>query len=175
MRIRNPGLCHLFVNVLWLNLLSNNTHSTISVLWIRIQIRRIRNLGLLDPDPSLFVRILLSLSKKIRKTLISTVFWLLYEILSLKNDLIVPSKSNREVAGILKAIEEKRRIRIHKSVTDLRIQIRIHTKMSAFHNTVLCWNFKLSFVLSHYNPLFIGQDTSCCESLPVLRILYIYP
>jgi hypothetical protein len=42
------------------------------------------------------IRILLSSSKIVRKTLIPTVFWLLYDILSLKNDVNVPSKRNKE-------------------------------------------------------------------------------
>ncbi len=61
--------------------------------------------------PNLFVRtrirILLSTSKKWRKTLKSTVLWLLYEFLFLKNDVNVPSKMNKHknllfFVGILK-------------------------------------------------------------------------
>ncbi len=55
-------------------------------------------LGLLDSDPwirILFVRNLLSTSKNWRKTLISTVLWILYDFLSLKNDVNVPSKRNK--------------------------------------------------------------------------------
>ncbi len=37
-----------------------------------------------------------SSSKNSRKTLISTLFWLLYDFLSLKNDVNVPSKSNKQ-------------------------------------------------------------------------------
>ncbi len=33
--------------------------------------------------------------KKVRKTLISTVLWLLFEFLSLKTDVNVPTKSNK--------------------------------------------------------------------------------
>ncbi len=42
------------------------------------------------------IRILLSLSKIVRKTLIPPFLWLLYDFLSLKNYVNVPSKSNRQ-------------------------------------------------------------------------------
>ncbi len=42
------------------------------------------------------IRILLSLRKIVRKTLISTVLWLLFDLLPLKNDVKVPSKSNKQ-------------------------------------------------------------------------------
>ncbi len=67
------------------------------VLWIRIRILgsvcfwtlRIRIIICTDRDPSII--------KKIgRKTLISTVLWLLYGLFSLKNDVIVPSKSSKQ-------------------------------------------------------------------------------
>ncbi len=61
-------------------------------------------LGLPDPDP--LVRgvdpdldpsiILLSSRKIVRKTLILTVLRLLFDFLSLKNDVNVPSKSNMQ-------------------------------------------------------------------------------
>ncbi len=41
------------------------------------------------------IQILLSSSKIVRKTLIPTVLWLLVDFLSLKNDVNVPSKSNK--------------------------------------------------------------------------------
>ncbi len=57
-------------------------------------------LGLLDPDPSLFVRIriLTSTSKKERKrnTLISTILCILSDFSSLKTDVNVPSISNKQ-------------------------------------------------------------------------------
>jgi hypothetical protein len=49
----------------------------------------------MDPDPSLFVRIRIlpsTSNKKVRKTLISTIF----DFLSLKADANVPAKSNRQ-------------------------------------------------------------------------------
>jgi hypothetical protein len=86
-----------------------------SVLWIRIR----KYLGLLDLDPSLFVRIriLLSSSKK-RKTLISTVLLLLHDFFYfLKTYLGVPSKSNKQkprkktmFCCVLKATDKKSRI-----------------------------------------------------------------
>ncbi len=61
--------------------------------WIRVLIR------------NLFVRIriLPSRSKKWRKTLIFTVFWLRYDFISLKNDVNVPSKRNKH-----KNVEKKK-------------------------------------------------------------------
>ncbi len=67
---------------------------------LRIRIRRIRTfLGLLDPDPlEAWLRILLSSSKNSKKNLDSygTVLLLLFDFLSLKNDINVPSKSNKQ-------------------------------------------------------------------------------
>jgi hypothetical protein len=68
---------------------------------VRIRIHRIHMfLGLLDPDPDpleVWIRILLSLSKYSKKnSLISTVLCLLFDFLSLKNDLNVPSNSNMQ-------------------------------------------------------------------------------
>ncbi len=51
-------------------------------------------LGLLDPDPDSLVESFYHHAKIVRKTLIPTVLWFLYDFLSLKNDLNVPSKSN---------------------------------------------------------------------------------
>ncbi len=51
-------------------------------------------LGLLDPDPNPDPSII---TQKVRKTLISTVLWLLFDFLSLKNDINVRSKSNRNL------------------------------------------------------------------------------
>ncbi len=53
--------------------------------------------------------------------MIPTVLWLLFDFLSLKNDVIVPSKSNKQkyfffilfLVGIFKANDEISRIRIH--------------------------------------------------------------
>ncbi len=36
------------------------------------------------------------LAKKVRKTLISTIFWVLFDILSMKTDINVPSKINKQ-------------------------------------------------------------------------------
>jgi hypothetical protein len=44
----------------------------------------------MDPDPSIIKQ------KTVRKTLISIVLWLLLDFLSLKNDVNVPSKSNKQ-------------------------------------------------------------------------------
>jgi hypothetical protein len=70
------------------------------------------------------IRILSSTSKKWRrKTLISTILWLLYDLLSLKNDINVPSQRNKHknfeeffvVVGVLKVTDEKsKRISIQR-------------------------------------------------------------
>jgi hypothetical protein len=51
-------------------------------------------LGLLgpDPDPSITIH----QAEILRKTLISTALRLLFDFLSLKNDVLVPSKSNMQ-------------------------------------------------------------------------------
>ncbi len=43
----------------------------------------------LDPDPSIIMQ------KLVRKTLIPTILWPFFDFLSLKNDVYVPSKSNK--------------------------------------------------------------------------------
>jgi hypothetical protein len=62
-------------------------------------------LGLLDPDPDPLVRGMgpdpdpdpaINKQKIVRKTLIPTVFLLLFDFLSLKNDVNVPLKSNKQ-------------------------------------------------------------------------------
>jgi hypothetical protein len=54
--------------------------------WIRIRIHYYE----------VWIQILLPSSKIVRKTLIPTVFWLLYDFSSLKNDVNVASKSNKQ-------------------------------------------------------------------------------
>jgi hypothetical protein len=73
------------------------------VLRIRIRIRRILTfLGLLDPHPDPLIRGLdpdpvpYCQAKIVRKTLIPTVLLLVLDFLSLKNDVNVPSKSNKQ-------------------------------------------------------------------------------
>ncbi len=70
-----------------------------SLLWPVLRIRIF--LSLLDPDPDPLVRGSGSGSfyhqvKIIRKTLIPTVLWLLFEFFSLKSVVNVPSKSNKQ-------------------------------------------------------------------------------
>ncbi len=66
----------------------------------------------------------LSAPTVVRKTLIPTVLWILYDFLSLKNDENVPSKISKKTFDVLKVTDEKNRIRI-----------RIHTKNSWIRNT----------------------------------------
>jgi hypothetical protein len=75
---------------------------------LRIRIRRIRMfLGLLDPGPDPLVRGTdpdpatdpdpsFIKKKLVRKTLIPTVLWLLFDFLSFKNDVNVPSNSIKQ-------------------------------------------------------------------------------
>jgi hypothetical protein len=76
-----------------------------SVLRIRIRIRNHRIhmfLGLLDPDPDLLVRCMdpdpdpSIIKQKCKKNLSFTVLCILFDFLSLKNDVKVPSKSNMQ-------------------------------------------------------------------------------
>ncbi len=118
----------------------------IKLLWIRIRMF----LDHLDPDPSLFVRILIRnwirilphhQATIVRKTLVSNVLWLFYDILSLKTDVNIPSKRKKQknfrkkniFVALLQVTHEKSRIRIRKSVVRIRIQSR--TKISRIHNT----------------------------------------
>ncbi len=70
------------------------------------------------------ILILLSSIKNSKKTFISTVLWLLYDYLSLKNDVNVASKSNRQKYLGMKVTDNISRIRI-----------RIRNKMSRVRNT----------------------------------------
>jgi hypothetical protein len=65
-----------------------------------LRIRILVFLGLLDPDPDPLVERDRSGSfyhqaKILRKSLVPTISWLLYDFLSLKNKVNVPSKSNK--------------------------------------------------------------------------------
>ncbi len=120
-------------------------------------------------------------AKIVRKTLIPTVFWLRLDFLSLKNDVNVPSKSNKQenffknlfFVGILKVYDENSRIRIQDPDPDLNPdplvrgmdpRIRIHTKMSWIRNTASrniiwsgeCWKFFGDF---HCILVTIGLDS----------------
>jgi hypothetical protein len=53
-------------------------------------------LGLSDPDPSFFVQIQILPSKKSKKNLDSTILFLLFDFFSMKTDVNVPSKRNKQ-------------------------------------------------------------------------------
>ncbi len=82
-------------------------------------------------------------AKMVRKTLIPTVLWLLLDFLSLKNDVNVPSKSNKQenfiknlfFVGILKVNDENSRIRILLSEAWICDPDPIHSKKSWIRNT----------------------------------------
>jgi hypothetical protein len=113
-----------------------------SVMWMRIRIRMF--VGLPDPDPSLFCTDpdpSINKQKKVRTTLISTILWLLFhffDFLSIKIDVNVPSKSNKQkilkqnvfFVGILSATEEKGEVGSGSTKSVVRIRIRIYD-----HNT----------------------------------------
>ncbi len=93
--------------------------------------------------------------RKERKTLISSILWLLFEFLSLKTDIKVnvPSKvkskktpGKKLFVGISSATDKKAGLRSDPdpsvSGTDLRIRIQILTKMSQIHNMVLTVKIK---------------------------------
>ncbi len=69
-------------------------------LGIGIRIRTF--LGLPDPQQSLYVRLRIFLSTS-KKFLISTIFFLLFCFLSLKSDVNVPSKRNKQKKLTIKA------------------------------------------------------------------------
>ncbi len=90
---------------------------------------RIRNRIVLGiPDPLVrAIRILLSSSKNSKKILIPTVLGLLYDFVSLKNDVNLASKSMskkimKKLVAILKFTDENSRIQIRQS--KMRIRIR---------------------------------------------------
>ncbi len=97
-----------------------------------LRIRICMFLGLLDPDPDLLVRGMdpepsITKQKNSKKNLDCYYFVTSLWLFSLKNDLNVPSKSNKQkffsqilvFVGFLKVNDKNRRIRI-------RIRIRIH-------------------------------------------------
>ncbi len=103
----------------------------------------------LDPDPLsevwIRIRILLSVSKNSKKNLDSYCFVTSFGLfLSLKNNLYVPSKGNKQktfflnlfFVGILKVSDENLLVR------GMDPRIRIHTKMSWIRNPgENCWRF----------------------------------
>ncbi len=104
------------------------------VLWIRIKMC----MGLPDPNPSIFLRIqiLLSMRKKVRKALISTIFWLLFYFLSLKTDVNVPylqkliSKIIRKKPYFLLASSPRKKQDPNPWYGSTDQRIRIRTKMA---------------------------------------------
>ncbi len=86
------------------------------------------------------IRILRSSSKNIKKKLDFYCFGILYDFLSLKNEVSVPSKSKKNrkflFVGILKATDEKSRIWIRKSFVRIRGSGSVQKfHGSTFHNT----------------------------------------
>ncbi len=96
---------------------------------MNLPVFRIRSTGSTIPHVfwASWIRILLSTSKIARKTLIPTVLWLLLYFWSLKNDVNVPSKSNKQ-----KSLKKIRFLLVSwRSKTKIigsgfRIRIRIH-------------------------------------------------
>ncbi len=134
------------------------------VFRIRILIRRILMfLGLLDPDPDslLVVRIRLRLrilppksKKNFCQILISTDLWFLFDCLSLKNDVSVPSKRNKHKKYFCWRLEGHWRKEQDPEpepgplVKDTDPRIRIRIKMSHIRNTAFIFQLRnLFFVL----------------------------
>ncbi len=72
------------------------------------------------------------------------ILWLLFDFLSMKTDVNVPSKNNKQknfekenlfFVGILSATDEKSRVRIRKSAVRTLGSGSVDTKMSRIHNT----------------------------------------
>ncbi len=111
------------------------------------------------------LRILQSSSKNCKKTLIPTVLWLLYDFLSLKNDVNIPTESNKQ-----KNLDKNKfLLKSWKSLTkkqdpdpnpdpdplvrgiDPRIRIRFRTKISWTRYTgFYCWIYFFSRIRSTY-------------------------
>ncbi len=94
-----------------------------------------------------------------KKNLIPIVLWLLFDFLSLKNYVNVPSKSNKQKnlfkknVLLLASWRSMTKIAGSGSITVVRgmdpgiqIRIRIHTKMSWIRNTVYGKNFLFFFI-----------------------------
>jgi hypothetical protein len=108
----------------------------------------------------------------VRKTLISTVLWLLFDFLPLKNDVKVPSKSNMQKSVLKKIIFgchlegqwwKKKDPHPHPDpnpdplVRSMDPRIRIHTKMSLIHNTAL----QLSILMINKGGLTWNERLRC--------------
>ncbi len=80
-------------------------------------------------------------AKKVRKTMISTVLWLLYDNLSLKNDVNVPLKSNKQKNLLFFCWRLEGHWRKEQDpdpdplVRGMDLRIRIRTKRSRILNT----------------------------------------
>ncbi len=123
------------------------------MLRIRIRIRNHRIyvfLGLLDPDPlirgmDLDAGSFYHWGKIVRKTLISTVLWLLFDFLPLKNDVKVPSKSNMQknfflklvFVGILKVNDGNRRIRIRIRIGVWKVLMNFFIDYKIFFTVIM--------------------------------------
>ncbi len=123
-----------------------------------------------DPDPYVFwpprsaAWSLPSASKKLRKALISTVLWLLYEFSSLKNDKKVPTVPSKSIQNIFcwhleghwrKEQDQHPDPDMLVKGTDprIRVRIRIRTKISRIRNTVCCKIFELVSGFNRYAKL----------------------
>ncbi len=81
-------------------------------------------------------------AKVVRKILIPTALWLLFDFLSLKNDVNVPSKTNKYPEGQWRKSDPL----VIGKISRIKIRIRIHTKMSWIRNTG-------THTLSNYIPI----------------------
>jgi len=108
-------------------------------------------LVLLNPDASLFVRIRIGVqilplsSKRRKKTLIYIVLWHLYDFLSLKTDVNVPSKSTKQKSldSDSKSWSVSQRCVSHQSFFAIILERAIYTYLYLF---ILILNLQVFFL-----------------------------
>ncbi len=146
-----------------------------------------------DPDPDVLGQMYESGSvsfyhkaKIVKKTLIPTVLWLLFDLLSLNNDVNAPSKSNKQKKFFFKLVfcwpleDLWRKSQDPNPLVrgvDPRIQIRFHTKMSWIRNTefnsesiseIICPSFGRTPPLSLSNSYQLGTGNDILMDFPLL-------
>jgi hypothetical protein len=118
-----------------------------------------------------------SSSKLSKKTLISTVLWLLYDFLSLKNDANLPSKINKRknilqkifLVVLLKDTDEKSRFGVgsrSESQGRYKYAILCHRSETLLFSICSQWRYSTLFTQKKLrNPCYqIGYCTSCIST-----------
>jgi hypothetical protein len=130
-----------------LNKSKNQLYKLMGPVWsgtLRPQ-RHLRCDRVVDPDPYVYGPPG-SYHQQAKKT---TILWLIFYFLSLKTDVNLPSKSNKQknlyFVGILLATDEKSGIRIiRRRIRNRNLVVRIRTKMSRIHKTAMCPHLSMS-------------------------------